>query len=289
LFDHGIAYLPPVGGERGRWLDVTSSQSRMGPLPAMDAGAMALLVERPKPGAPPGGPPQVKPTPAGSAADHGIDAAWTLTVSSTGEGDLVAKERHVGDAALLLRTQLREQDARAQWIEQELLGDWFTAIEMQPDVAFRGDLPDGAAEVEYRAHSRAMARREGDELVVVVAPRMPITAELAPLLDRKLAVLLPPTLAPRHHSLEIRIEAPSTHRFAELPPDSVEDGKGFGIARLSFSRAAVRGAGGSEVVTLRREIAFERWRIEVGDYPEWRRWLQRIDRLMRRGVRLRPR
>ena len=289
MFDHGITYLlPGPKGEPGRWLDATSPESRLGPLPAMDAGAMVLLVERPKTGSGASAPSKVSPTPAGAAAEHGIDARWTLAIASDGQGDLTAKEHHVGDAALLLRTQLQQADARAQWIEQELLSGWFSALEMSPDVTFRADLPGGAAEVEYRAHSSAMARRDGEDLVVVVAPRMPITAELAPLVDRKLPVLLPPQVAPRHHLLEISVEAPRSHRFAELPPDSVEDGKGFGMAKLSFVRAPGRGPGGGEVVTVRREIAFERTRIEVADYPEWRRWLQRIDRLMQRGVRLRP-
>jgi hypothetical protein len=42
LFDHGIAYLPGTGGAPGRWLDATSPQSRLGPLPSMDARALAL-------------------------------------------------------------------------------------------------------------------------------------------------------------------------------------------------------------------------------------------------------
>ena len=37
LFDHGIAFLPGPGG--GTYLDATSPQSRLGPLPAMDARA----------------------------------------------------------------------------------------------------------------------------------------------------------------------------------------------------------------------------------------------------------
>jgi hypothetical protein len=39
LFDHGIAFLPGPGG--GTYLDATSPQSRLGPLPSMDARAVA--------------------------------------------------------------------------------------------------------------------------------------------------------------------------------------------------------------------------------------------------------
>ena len=291
LFDHGIAYLPGEGKEPGRYLDATSPESRLGPVPAMDSGGMALLFKHEDGGAAPGASPtplRVLSVPDAAPADHGVDAHWTLTLTSTGEGELAASERHVGDAAFLLRTQLQQEDARAQWVEQELLSGWFSSIEIDPGISFRGELPGGAAELEYHARSRSLARREGDDLVVVVAPRMPITAELAPLTERTLPVWLPANLAPRHSTLELHIEAPSSHRFAELPPDSVEDGKSFGTAKLSFSRPT-RGRGGVESVTVRREISFAQWRIEVAQYPEWRRWLQRIDRLMRRGVRLVPR
>ena len=44
LFDHGIAFLPGPGG--GTYLDATSPQSRLGPLPSMDARAVALRIGR---------------------------------------------------------------------------------------------------------------------------------------------------------------------------------------------------------------------------------------------------
>lgn len=283
LFDHGIAYLPAAAGAPARFLDATSPSSRLGPLPAMDSGARILLVTDA------GAPARIDATVPASAADHGVDARWSVQLDAAGDAKLVATERHSGDAAFFLRMQLKEPDARAQWVEQELLASFLPAVELDPTVSFDGELPGGAASVGYSARSSGLARREGDELFVAVAPRMPLTAELAPLVRRTLPVVLPPSLAPRHQRLELRIEAPPSHTFAELPPDAVEDGKGFGRAKVSFVREPGRGPGGGEVVTMRREIAFEASRIEVAQYPEWRLWLQRIDRLLQRGVRLQPR
>lgn len=295
MFDHGIIYLPGPKGTGGRFLDATNPETRVGPVPSMDAGAMALLV--PPRGATQGftlpaqtrdasGRTRVMPTPVATAADHGIDAEWSLSITADGEGELRAEERHVGDAALLLRTNLRQPDTRAQWVEQNLLAGWLPTVEMEPEVTFDGDLAGGAAKLEYRARSRLLARREGKDLLVSMAPPMPLTARLAPLPSRQLPVMLPPMVAPRHHHLRVRLEAPAGFRFAELPPDSEADGQRFGLAKQSFVRAPGRGPKGGQLVVLSRQVAIDQSRISVAEYSEWRRWLQRIDRMLQHGVRL---
>ncbi|MBW2529427.1 MAG: hypothetical protein JRI23_34945, partial [Deltaproteobacteria bacterium] len=299
MFDHGIIYLPAQQGRPGRFLDATNPQSRLGPPVSMDSGGMALLVpppeaagvklELPEAARGPRGEARVMRTPGAAAVDHGVEATWTLSISSEGEGALRAEEQHVGDAALLLRTHLRQPDARAQWIEQHLLAGWLPTVEMEPDVDFEGDLPGGRARLGYRARSRLLARREGPDLVVHIAPPMPLTARLAPQPTRSLPVVLPPQVAPRHNDLTVRLEAPRTHRFAALPPDRVVDGGELGKARQSFALAPTRGSGGGEVLVLTRQIALEKWAIDPPDYARWRAFLQQIDRLLQHGVRLVPR
>ncbi len=78
LFDHGIAYLPGPGGAPGQWLDATSPQSRIGPLPSMDARAYALYVSQ--------GPPVMVKTPPGSPAEHGVDGTWKIQLAASGAG-----------------------------------------------------------------------------------------------------------------------------------------------------------------------------------------------------------
>jgi hypothetical protein len=122
LFDHGIAYLPPEGKNPGIWLDATSPQSRLGPVPSMDARARGLFVSQ--------GEAKIVELPSGSPLEYGVDADWTLTLSDTGAGELSAKETHTGDSAFLLRSNLQEKDARAQWVEQ-YLGSYFPAAEVE--------------------------------------------------------------------------------------------------------------------------------------------------------------
>ncbi len=94
LFDHGIAFLPGPNG--GTYLDATSPQSRLGPLPSMDARAVALQHRL--------GPAEIVQLPPSSPDDHGSDVTWTITLKPDGSGDLAGEERHVGRRRVLLRT-----------------------------------------------------------------------------------------------------------------------------------------------------------------------------------------
>jgi tetratricopeptide (TPR) repeat protein len=276
MFDHGIIYLPDESGEGGRFLDATSPESRMGSLPAMDGGAVALLVEA-------DGTPKLIRTPLGSASDHGVGARWTLTLDERGGGTLAAVERHVGDSAFQLRTHLGREDARAQWVEQNLIAGWFAGLTMRPDVAFSPDLADGAAEVRFEAESTALARREGRDLVVTIAPPTPLTTILAPLPVRTLPVDLPPSVAPQHRDLRVEVVAPPGYVFAEPPPDAEVDAAPHGSARLRFSRSADH-----RRATIERTVALEAARIPVADYVRWRRFLREVDAILQRGLRLVP-
>jgi hypothetical protein len=275
IFDHGIAYLPGQNGGPGMWLDATSPQSRLGPLPSMDARTVALFVHD--------GPAKIVETPASSPSDHGIDAEWTIKLSPTGAGDLVASEKHMGDAAFELRTNLGQSDARAQWVEQYLASGWFPTVQVKPAIEFASDLPNGAAVLRYEARSEGLARREGDELAVPVSEGNTLTSQLAPLVKRTLPVVLPPGLAPGHQTRTISIVAPPGFAFADLPPGGEEQGGEFGSARLEFKRGA-----GANTVVVKRTVVFDLSTIPLEKYPAWRGWLQRVDGLMHRMVRLVP-
>ncbi|MDC0740171.1 transglutaminase domain-containing protein [Polyangium mundeleinium] len=274
MFDHGIAYLPAKDGAPAMWLDATSPQSRLGPLPAMDARTLAFFIDD--------GPAKMIETPASSPDDHGIDAEWRIELDTQGRGKLTANERHVGDAAFELRTNLVEPDARKQWAETYLTGKWVPGVELKGEVGFDGALPGGAAKLSYEATSQGIARREGNELVVPVSDTATLTSQLAPLSSRTLPVVLPPSLAPRHETRAITIVPPEGYVFAELPPGGEEAGGEFGRAKIEFSP----GEGGAVVV--KRTLVFDLSTISVDKYTKWRAWLQRVDGLMHRVVRLVP-
>ena len=274
LFDHGIAYLPGEKGKPGIWLDATSPESRLGPLPSMDARTVAFFIDE--------GPAKVVDTPASSPDEHGVDARWTIRLSPSGAGDLTAEERHSGDAAFELRMNLKQADARAQWVEQYLASGWFPTVQVTGDVEFKTDLPKGLAILKYGAHSEGLARREGDDLAVSLAESATLTSQLAPLVRRTLPVVLPASTAPGHQTRTITIVPPAGYSFAELPPNGEVAGGEFGKARLEFKRA------GASAVVVTRSVVFDLATIPVDKYAKWRDWLQRIDGLMHRTVRLVP-
>ena len=272
LFDHGIAFLPGPGG--GQYLDATSPQSRLGPLPSMDARAVALRMD---------GPADIVQLPSSSPDDHGVDATWTVSLAADGTANLEGDERATGDDAFWMRTYLTEPGARAQWVEDRLVGPWFPTVEVDKKVGFRGDLPRGGADVTWRARSDGLARREGNELVVPLSPAQPLASQLAPLVKRTQPVWLPPYMAPRKESRTIRVVAPAGWRFEALPQGGDENGGPFGRAHLDVSRDPH-----GEAILVHRTTVFDQSSIPVDDYPKWRAWVQRVDALMHKAVRLEP-
>ena len=273
LFDHGIAFLPGPAG--GTYLDATSPQSRLGPLPSMDARAVALRMN---------GPPEIVELPSSSADGHGVEASWTLTLHGDGGADLNGEERGAGDDAFWMRSYLTEPGARASWVEQHLVATWFSTVEVDKNVDFRGDLAQGGAFVHWKARSSALARHEGAELVVPLSPSQTLASQLAPLVRRTLPVRLPPHIAPRKESHTLRIVAPRGWTFEPLPAGGDEDGGAFGRAHLDISHDAHD----AKAILVHRVWVCDESSISVDDYPKWRAWIQRVDALMHQSVRLLP-
>jgi hypothetical protein len=273
LFDHGIAFLPGPGG--GTYLDATSPQSRLGPLPSMDARAVALRMD---------GPAEIVSLPYSTPEDHGLDASWTVKLAADGGAQLDGDEHALGDDAFWMRSYLTEPGSRAQWVEDHLVGPWFSTVEVDKSVDFQGDLARGAAEVRWRARSAGLARHEGTELVLPLSPSQTTASQIAPLVKRTLPVWLPSSMAPRRESRILHVVAPKGWRFEPLPPGGDENGGAFGRAHLEIARDPRDPL----AVVVKRTMLFDQSAISVEEYPKWRAWVQRVDALMHKVVRLEP-
>jgi hypothetical protein len=271
MFDHGIAFLPGPNG--GMYLDATSPQSRLGPIPSMDARAVALRMD---------GPAEIVQLPPSSPDDHGADVQWTMTLAADGSGELVGQERHFGDGAFYLRTNLSQAEARAQYVEDALVSPWFATIDLDKTIDFKGDLPNGQATVKYKARSRAMTRREGRELVLPLSPSATYGSQIAPLPTRTLPVLLPSYFAPSHQTRTVRVVAPAGMAWADLPPGGDANGGDFGRAHLELARDPRD----QRVITIKRSVVFNQHLIPTDKYAAWRTWVQQVDALMHKEVRL---
>jgi hypothetical protein len=178
---------------------------------------------------------------------------------------------------------LKQPDARAQWVEGYLASGWFPTVQLTGEVDFKADLPKGIAILKYGAHSEGLGRREGDEITVSLAESSTLTSQLAPLVQRTLPVVLPARLAPGHETRTITIVPPPDYVIKELPPNGEVLGGEFGKAKLEFKRG-----GGKNAVVVTRSVAYDLATIPVEKYAKWRAWLQRVDGLMHRTVRLVP-
>lgn len=271
MFDHGIAFLPGPNG--GQYLDATSPQSRLGPIPSMAARGVALRMD---------GPAEVIQLPASSPDEHGADVSWQLSIARDGSGELTGEERHSGDGAFWLRTNLSQAEARAQYVEDALVLPWLSSVELDKTIDFRGDLPKGQALVKYKARSRAMARREGKDLVLPLSPAVTYGSQLAPLPTRSSPVVLPSYFAPSHQNRTIRAIAPAGMTWGELPPGGDANGGEFGKAHLELARDPRD----PRALIIKRSVVFDQHLIPVEKYAAWRTWVQQVDALMHKDVRL---
>ena len=271
-FDHGIAFLPGPNG--GTYLDATSPESRLGPLPSMDARAFGLKIDA--------RPADIVQLPPGSPDDNGSDVTWTVTLKPDGSGDLTGEERHSGDSAFWLRTSASQPDARAQYVEDNLVGPYLPTVVVDKQIDFKGDLSRGHAWVKYKAHSDGLTRHEQAQLVVPLSRGASLASQLAPLLTRTLPVSLPPQLAPSHRARTERIVAPAGFQWNDLPSGGDEDGGPFGRAHLEISRDK----SDARAIVVKRVVVFDQSLIPVEKYGAFRAWLQRVDGLMRKTARL---
>ncbi len=268
LFDHGIAYLPGKGGKPGTWLDATSPQSRLGPLPSMDARAKALFIYD--------GEAKIIDTPSSQPSDHGVSMDWTVKLDASGTAEVTGKEKHLGDWAFELRNNLVEEDARAQWLEQYLSARWLPTVDLAPKI----DYSPNAGTLGYSAKAEGYGRREGDELAVPVLGTYSFMAAFAALPKRTLPLVLPAQLGPSHQRRTVTLFAPTGHTFKELPAGGEAKSAPFGSAKVTFK------PGKPGTVVIESEVIFDKSTITVAEYPAFRAWLEDVDALMRQSVRL---
>ncbi len=273
MFDHGIAFLPGPGG--GTYLDATSPESRLGPLPSMDARAMALRMA---------GPAEIVSLPPSNPGDHGADVTWKIALRQDGGGSLQASEVHRGDSSFWLRTALRQEETRLQYVQDNLVAGWFSNLTVDKKIEFDGDGAQGVAKVRYSAASEAgggFARDEGEDLVVRLAPTSTLASSLASLPRRTLPVQLPPNLAPSKQVRTFVFEAPKGYTFTGVPDGGKEDGGELGQAKLTVKKDP-----SGKTVTVERTVIFDADRVPVEKYPAFRAWLLRVDALMHKSLRL---
>ena len=202
---------------------------------------------------------------------------WTVKLEPTGAAAVAGKEKHVGDWGFELRNNLVEVDARAQWVEAYLSSRWLPTVDLDQKIDYTPD----AGLLAYTARSEGYARKEGEELAVPVLGTYSYMATFAALPKRTLPLVLPPQMGPSHQRRAINLVAPAGYSFKELPAGGEAKGGAFGSAKVTFKPGKQAGT-----VTIESEVIFDKSTITVAEYPAFRKWLESVDALMRKSVRL---
>jgi hypothetical protein len=93
---------------------------------------------------------------------------------------------------------------------------------------------------------------------------------------------LPSYFAPSHQTRTVRVTAPQGLAWGELPPGGDANGGDFGRAHLEITRDPKD----ARTLVIKRTVLFNLHLVPVDRYVAWRSWIQQVDALMHKEVRL---
>lgn len=256
-FDHAIAYVPSLD----LYLDGTAEGHGTAELPAMDRGAIALVV------APDGGKLVRLPDPPAGASPtrRTLDVTLAPDGAAAFRGELSVQ----GAEAPAVRGRYAADGSRRDRLTQDLAGG-LGPVELAPGprgawAAGLGDV-EQAVRVGYAGRARAFARREGAVLAVPIATPPRLVARLASPATRRHDLVLGPRVLVRE---ERTIHLPPGARVSDRPvPASIES---------PFGKLTVTVEDRADAVAVTTEVTLDRSRVSPAEYPAFRAFLARVD------------
>jgi tetratricopeptide (TPR) repeat protein len=255
-FDHMIAYVPSLD----LFLDGTAEYTGSLELPAMDRGALALLVNE-------GNAKLVHlpdPPATASVSAHKLEA----TLAADGGAKLDWRADVSGVEASEWRVRFHADATRKQRVQQ-----MFAAILPGSDVAAldSGNLEDVEQKVTMRVRgsSPQFARTTGDALSVPLGRREHMVRDYASLATRELDVRL---YAQWTQEDDWTIRLPAGAHVKGLPSPTRASGP-FGSYQLDVESNA-------GVIRVRTTVALTKTRITAAEYPRFRTWCEEVDRVL---------
>ncbi len=257
MFDHAIAYVPSLD----LFLDGTAEGHGTEELPAMDRGAIALVVS------PEGGklvrlpdpPPQASPT------ARTIDVTLAADGSATFHGAVSVRGAHAPE----MRARYAADGARRDRVVQDLASA-LGPVELAPaprgaSVSGLGDV-ESALRVAYTGRARAFARRDAGNLTFPLATASHLVVSLASPAARRHDLLLGPQALVRE---ERTVHLPAGARAAALPPPAAIDSP--------FGRLVLRVEDREGAVVATSELTLSRSRVTPAEYGAFRAFCAQVD------------
>jgi hypothetical protein len=268
LFNHAIAYVPSLD----LYLDGTAERSGYRELPAMDQGAVVVIVD-PK-GREPARPANI---PIASADANLNRSAYLMDVKPDGTVIIeVGEERFRGTNAARERATFADVATRKERLESTLAAVLPGVSLLSLEVT---DLSLSTEEVGYRMSAvlPGRATRASDGALVLPLSLYPhdLVQSIAPRSDRTQPVWFD---APWKTRNVMRYRLPPGHVAIELPSSSIIEAPGF--------RFEQRITPTSDGFIVDEETSFTERLIPVEHYARLRSALARADALMRKRVRI---
>lgn len=256
-FDHAIAYVPSLD----LYLDGTAEGHGTEELPAMDRGAIALVVS------PEGGklvrlpdpPPQASPT------TRHLEVTLAADGSAAFQGDVSIRGAHAPE----LRARYAADGSRRDRVAQDL-APALGPVELAPgprgaSTTNLGDV-EAALRVGYAGRARSFGRRDGDTLTVPVATVSNLVASLASPATRRHDLLLGPQALVRE---ERTIRLPAGARATGLPRPALVD--------TPFGKLVLTVEPRGDAVVAVSELTLARSRITPAEYAAFRAFCAQVD------------
>lgn len=259
-FDHAIVYVPSLD----LYLDGTAEYTGSDELPDMDAGALALLVNK--------GDSKLTRVPERDPKKNVLTRSVTATVGESGDGKLEMDFEVRGSEAPDWRRRYHAESTRRARINADL-GREFPGFEIQPGNAgiVSNDLEnlEVSPKLKVRGTARAFARKEGDTLSMAVTPGTRLTANYASLSQRKEDVRIP-SFSTIDDTFVVKLPPGAK---VKSTPNTAEGSSPFGSYKVE---ASVQGG----QVTVKSRVEVSATRITPKQYPAFKKFCEDVDRAL---------
>jgi hypothetical protein len=259
-FDHAIVYVPSLN----LYLDGTAEYTGSSELPAMDAGGLALLVNK--------GDSKLVHLPELDPDKNVARRTVTAVVSANGDAKLDLAYETIGADASSWRRRYHGESTRRDRVNTDL-GREFPGFEIQAGAAgiSAGDLEnlEQPVKLEVKGTARGFARKEGKSLSMVVTPSVRLTPTYASLSTRTQDVRIV-SFSTVEDAFVVKL--PPGRKVESAPPSSKGSSR-FGSYSVDVHQEAGQ-------VTVKSVVKLRTGRVSPKQYPAFKKFCEDVDRAL---------
>jgi Flp pilus assembly protein TadD/transglutaminase-like putative cysteine protease len=264
VFDHAIAYVPKYD----LYLDGTAEHSGTRELPEGDQGVMVLVV----------GPnsAELKKTPVLPPDASVRTRKLSIELAPDGKGTVRAEERVAGVDAAGYRNTFQAEGTRKERLERKLASS-YPGLKLEKSTFTGLDDIESDVQLSYELSAPEVGRREGSDIRTAPTSLGDLLREVAPSPSR----VYPLEIGSKSIYREERtVRVPKGYRVTLVPAGGKVESRFGKLAVHSEQR-------GGEVVSS-SELVMAVDRVEPKEYPEFRRFIEQADELLRQRIAFAP-